>query len=252
MLCPPGDNGIAKYLPAGLAQTPRGFEHPALFDLPNDIQQLGRINFCNRSEANLWKYIAFQPRQDLCAIPRGESLPLGVKPFPRDDLKRALIRVQGCTFFGLLCRVRISTLLQQYASVFGPRPCTCQRGCWINPQRESAALSSKTVVQSPVTCAIRPDEKVHAATIAELVCLGSRLSVTDVRVGQRHDGISQVPSERGPPQCTVIDTDNFSGCKRQPARTHECPRWIYAAASMVCRTWADDREQLRTRMWLGD
>src|SRR5215470_105370 len=64
--------------------------------------------------------------------------------------------------------------------------------------------------------------------------------------------VSHGPPQRGgSPKCTVIDTDNFSGCKRQPAPTHECPRWIYAAASMVCRRSADDREQLRTLMWLG-
>src|SRR5215831_2716536 len=53
------------------------------------------------------------------------------------------------------------------------------------------------------------------------------------------------------PQCTVIDTDNFSGFKRRPAGIHKFRRSIYAAASMVCRPSADDREQLRTVMWLG-
>src|SRR5262249_1390271 len=125
MLCPSRHNGIAKYLPTGLAQTPRGFEHPALFDFPNDTQQLGRVNFYNGSGANSWEYIAFEPRQDLRAITRGKSFALVVKPFPRDDLKRDFICVQGCTFFGLLCRARVSALRQQWASVIATRTCNC-------------------------------------------------------------------------------------------------------------------------------
>ena len=58
-------------------------------------------------------------------------------------------------------------------------------------------------------------------------------------------------TKEGPPQCTVIDTDNFSGFKRQSARIHDFLRSIYSAASMLCGPLADDREQLRTVMWLG-
>jgi hypothetical protein len=58
-------------------------------------------------------------------------------------------------------------------------------------------------------------------------------------------------TKEGAPQCTVIDTDNFSGFKRQSARAHDFLRSIYSAASMLCRPLADDREQLRTVMWLG-
>src|SRR5215475_4575605 len=79
-----------------------------------NLSVLGRINFCNGSGANLWEYIAFEPRQDLRAITRGKSFALVVKPFPRDDLKRGLIRVQGCTSFRPLCRARVSTLRQQF------------------------------------------------------------------------------------------------------------------------------------------
>jgi hypothetical protein len=61
----------------------------------------------------------------------------------------------------------------------------------------------------------------------------------------------EASTKEGAPQCTVIDTDNFSGFKRQPAATHEFRQSMYAAASMVCRPSADDREQLRTLMWLG-
>jgi hypothetical protein len=61
----------------------------------------------------------------------------------------------------------------------------------------------------------------------------------------------EASTKEGAPQCTVIDTDNFSGFKRQPAATHEFRQSMYAAASMVCRPSADDREQLRTVMWLG-
>src|SRR5262249_19433145 len=77
------------------------------------------------------------------------------------------------------------------------------------------------------------------------LALRTCLSVKAMTVSRR-----SLPKEESP-QCTVIDTDNFSGFKREPARTHECPRWIYAAASMVCWPSANDREQLRTLMWLG-
>jgi hypothetical protein len=66
------------------------------------------------------------------------------------------------------------------------------------------------------------------------------------------DGISRPFPTEGLKQCTVIDTDNLSGFKQQLADAHEFSRSIYAAASMACGPSADDREQLRTVMWLGD
>src|SRR4026209_1187846 len=64
--------------------------------------------------------------------------------------------------------------------------------------------------------------------------------------------VSPVPSPKeGPQQCTVIDTDSFSGFKQRVATADVFPRSIYIAASMTCWPLADDREQLQTVMWLG-
>src|SRR5262249_10477091 len=123
MLCPPGDNGIAKYLSAALAQSPRSLEHPALFDLPKEVQQLRRINFCNGSGSNLRNYVLLERCQDLSVIPWSKSFALVVKPLTRDDLKRGLARVQCFTSFGLLCRARVSTLRHQCSSIFATSAC---------------------------------------------------------------------------------------------------------------------------------
>jgi hypothetical protein len=74
--------------------------------------------------------------------------------------------MQGCTPFGFLCQARVSTLRKQCSSILATRTGDGQRGYWINAERKRAALSSKTIVQSPVACAIRPEN--------DLLALGGR------------------------------------------------------------------------------
>src|ERR1700751_3149997 len=112
MLCPPGHNGMAKYLPAGLSQTPCGLAPPALLYFPKGVHQLGRVNFCNGPGSNLRKNIPFKPCQNLLAVSWCKSFALVVKPFPRNALKCGLAPVQGCAPFGFFCRARVGTLSQ--------------------------------------------------------------------------------------------------------------------------------------------
>ncbi len=53
MLCPPGRNGIAEYLAAELPKPKGSLDSPTFLDLPESIEQFGRINVCNRARSDV-------------------------------------------------------------------------------------------------------------------------------------------------------------------------------------------------------
>src|SRR5262245_49988740 len=130
--------------------------------------------------------------------------------------------------------------------------CGRKRHDRINAKSKRATLPCETIVEPPVACAIWRDEQIHAAAVAQFVCLGLRLGVANARIGQRHDGISASILLTVSARDTAIDTVNFSGCKRSLTNMCEWCRNISAAIPKGWRTNTEEREQLRTTVWLGD
>jgi hypothetical protein len=65
------------------------------------------------------------------------------------------------------------------------------------------------------------DEQVHAIAVADLVRLAGRFCVSDVRILQRHDGISTSYGMTVQGRCTVTDTVKFSDFKGPSTITSE-------------------------------
>ena len=62
MLCSPGNNGVAEYLPAELPQPTSGLDYTSLLNLPEHLQQFGRVDIRDGPRADLRENIRFKPR----------------------------------------------------------------------------------------------------------------------------------------------------------------------------------------------
>src|SRR5262245_66296468 len=91
--------------------------------------------------------------------------------------------------------------------------CGRKRHDRINAKSKRATLPCKTIVEPPVACAIWRDEQIHAAAVAQFVCLGLRLGVANARIGQRHDGISASLFMTASARDNSIDSSIFPSAK---------------------------------------
>ncbi|MGB7279024.1 MAG: hypothetical protein WBD15_14910, partial [Pseudolabrys sp.] len=68
VLCPPGRDGIAEYLAAELPKPQGSFDSSTLLNLPESIEQFGRINVCNRARSDVREYVGLKSGENSRAM----------------------------------------------------------------------------------------------------------------------------------------------------------------------------------------
>src|SRR5262245_58762982 len=136
------------------------------------------------------EYVCFKSCQKQRTVSRCQSVALVGNPFPCNSLEGVFTGYLGGSFSRLLRCIWIDILRQQSSRFVSASTCSGKRHDRINAESERATLPSEPIVEPPVTCAIWRDEQIHAAAVAQFVCLGLRLGVANARIGQTHDGIS--------------------------------------------------------------
>ena len=168
----PSRNGVAEYLATGLPKPSGGLDCPALLNLSkrtsaipaHSISAIGREPICGNMSA-------FKPGKEQRKIPRSQSFALVGKPFARDGLNVFSPASLAARFFAFF--TALGSMPSASDARASSRRCAGvrKRHGRINAESESAALSSKSIVQPPIARAVRRDEKVHAAAVTHLICL---------------------------------------------------------------------------------
>ncbi len=119
------------------------------------------------------------------------------EPFSRDGLKRIPGRKLDGTFGRLLYRAWVHFFCQQRPRFFATRAGACKRDGGMNAEGKGPALSYETIVQPPVTCAVRrdgrrymPPPSLNLYDFAVGFALRTRVSVKGIDGISRSNGVT--------------------------------------------------------------
>jgi len=124
-LCPPGRDGIAEYLTAKLPKPEGSLDSPTLLNLPESIEQFGRINVCNRARSDMWEYVGLKPGEEQRAVTGGQPVPLVGGPLTRNGLERIFAGNFCGSLARPLCNAGVNVPSKAAARIF--TTCACIR-----------------------------------------------------------------------------------------------------------------------------
>ena len=171
ILCSSSRNRVAENLAAELAKPKSRLDYPTRLDLPEDLEQFWRVNVCDRARSDLREDVGLKPGEKQRAVTGGQPVLLLADPLSRDGLKRICAGELGDSLSRPLRDGRIDIRSERRVALLHDVRVHPKASHRIHTERERAPLSSETIIHPPVTRAIRCDQKIHAATVAELVRL---------------------------------------------------------------------------------
>jgi hypothetical protein len=118
------------------------------------------------------------------------SILLIFAPFTRHGLERVLCRQAGGALLLLPRLRRVDIACQHFLCSVARRSSLRQRHDWVDAQRKGLLPPLVAIGHAPVAGAVRIDEKVQPAAIAQLLRPLAALRIADCGVGQGHVGIS--------------------------------------------------------------
>src|SRR3984893_11706765 len=182
---------------------------PRFSTLRRDREQFGRLDLRDGPRTNLRKHVGLKARDDVVMVAGGPAILLIFTPFTRHDFEGVLGRQAGGPLLLLPRRRRVDIACQQFLCSVARHSSVRQRHDRVDAQRKGLLPPLVAIGHAPVAGAVRIDEKVQPAAIAQLLRPLAALRIADCGVGQGHVGIS-------PFSCWYARryTDKFVGCQQ--------------------------------------